>query len=338
MSYAHIKSDKLLLCHICAKSLRSQRCYDNHRLHRDVRIDRSQKCSQCGKWVVNMTSHLDQVHGALVACTLCGEMIRGRRRMTVHSAEKHGPAKEQPDLRCLHCDRQLPNTTKFRVSISRRLLLALLSGIFWQELFVIPGFFLWQEHMARHTGDDPFRCEFCPKTFKNNSCYYAHRMNAHPAEYGRLKGRALSGIRWQPKRRKMDVSDSVRLERDRARPYPYAPRGTAVACKVCGKLVKSVQTHMQQVHGKHTNVCSVCSKAFAYPYMLLDHMSVHTKDRVGHHACNYCAQRFHRYDAKFAHQKRAHHDEWLADKGKREARRRLENAAAVGADRNGMDG
>lgn len=49
-------------------------------------------------------------------------------------------------------------------------------------------------------------------------------------------------------------------------------------------------------------------------------MIVHDGNLEHRHICNYCPAKFARYDAKFAHQKKQHLAEWLADKQKREAK------------------
>lgn len=43
------------------------------------------------------------------------------------------------------------------------------------------------EHMARHTGQVLYSCEFCPKTFTSSSNYFSHRKYRHPTQLAASK-------------------------------------------------------------------------------------------------------------------------------------------------------
>lgn len=43
------------------------------------------------------------------------------------------------------------------------------------------------EHMARHTGQVLYNCQFCPKTFTSSSNYFSHRKYRHPIQLAESK-------------------------------------------------------------------------------------------------------------------------------------------------------
>lgn len=45
------------------------------------------------------------------------------------------------------------------------------------------------EHMARHTGQVLYSCEFCPKTFTSSSNYFSHRKYRHPTQLAESKSK-----------------------------------------------------------------------------------------------------------------------------------------------------
>lgn len=122
--------------------------------------------------------------------------------------------------------------------------------------------------MAKHTGERPYACTFCPKTFRYNGEFYTHRINKHPAEYAKERGKY--NVLQHRTQMDTDIEELVK-RRYRAK---YAMKATIKAtCEECGleMLASSLTNHMLYKHGKekHEHVCKECNKAFAFPYMLL---------------------------------------------------------------------
>lgn len=52
-----------------------------------------------------------------------------------------------------------------------------------KKMDIVINMSVLQEHIARHTGEVLYKCQFCTKTFNNNANKSKHRNRIHSQEY-----------------------------------------------------------------------------------------------------------------------------------------------------------
>jgi RNase P subunit RPR2 len=146
-------------CEICGKQLMTRSSLKDHvaNTHADniVKI----QCHLCGHYIKNeysMKKHLNR-HKQMtedITCEICGKKCTTKSALRSHLRMKH---LLQRTFKCSFCEKS------FKQAIDQR------------------------EHEATHTGVDLYSCLWCTATFKFGANFRAHRKNAHPEEYEKIK-------------------------------------------------------------------------------------------------------------------------------------------------------
>ncbi|XP_011211823.2 gastrula zinc finger protein XlCGF26.1 isoform X2 [Bactrocera dorsalis] len=163
MKRTHGKS-KLFVCKHCGHEVSGKQRYVRHLAQHGAQFESTSakrrgqgvQCTECDKWLVNkstlrlhMIRHTDPT--SVYACPLCDTKEATRVALNEHKRLCHG-IEQQPHV-CQVCARNFSTTRRLR------------------------------EHMATHTGEDIYTCNYCDKRFKFSSNLYTHRKWKHPTEW-----------------------------------------------------------------------------------------------------------------------------------------------------------
>ena len=144
------KNQTKVICDMCGfvatheallrKHMGSQKCVKGKVvLHCD-------ECSFQTNWAVSLNTHKRTVHSK-TPCTFCGKLI-SQACMKIHVNTFHVEEKKKPFV-CKTCGKGF--------SLKKR----------------------FQEHNNIHTGERPYQCDLCEKTFNSSGNMYMHRRSAH---------------------------------------------------------------------------------------------------------------------------------------------------------------
>lgn len=150
MSHVHVKQGNEFICHMCAKQFTCKSNLAYHlKTHQPVQLA---QCKECGKWLRNkicLRKHLDQHSNVKHKCQLCDYAAVNIQCLKNHMRTKHSQLKP---FRCSQC----PKSFKLKNTLV--------------------------SHMAQHTGEKRYSCEFCNRKFVSSGNYYAHRKRMHASQ------------------------------------------------------------------------------------------------------------------------------------------------------------
>ncbi|XP_017786295.1 PREDICTED: zinc finger protein 62 homolog [Nicrophorus vespilloides] len=249
-----IKEDRLVdgggrpTCDICNKGCKNQRTLREHmKIHNNT-----YNCEQCDRmfkkvldYILHMTSHSADGKFQCVNCDYAtGEMMD----ITKHLLARH------------------EKTWKYTCGICKK------------------GFniFSWfKEHQNFHTGQKPFACSYCEKTFMYSRHLAAHKHIVHKDRTdGDVHECLLCKKQYQHR-------NSLKLHMNNTH------AGNVSVCEVCGKQLSSkekLKFHMRIHTGYKPFKCSYCEKAFVKKPLLIEHERIHTG--VKPYRCTYCEKCF----------------------------------------------
>ncbi len=153
MKYKHSGKSQQHICDICGKVLSTKQNLKEHvNIHLDIpRLE----CNICGAMLKNricLATHMKSHTDTKPICDICNEVKANWPALLNHKRRVHSKVKKH---KC--------NYNSCEKSFTR--LIAL------------------KEHVATHTGQDLYTCNYCKQTFKSNSNMYKHMKQVHPQQW-----------------------------------------------------------------------------------------------------------------------------------------------------------
>ncbi|XP_022911123.1 zinc finger protein OZF-like isoform X2 [Onthophagus taurus] len=239
---------KLYICKFCGKKFSSHRSWYTHFKHHTGRRFNCEICSEGFDKRSDFINH-KQSHRGMNKCPICGKIFLYKAVLDRH-IKQHNNLCEKQVFECNVCGLQ----TKLKCKL--------------------------MEHMRIHTGERPFKCLFCNKTFTQSSTLSTHVKGVHSKERPftcEICGRSYA-VRGQ-------YTAHIRTH--------SADIPKNCVCSYCGKsfrIESKLQAHIKTHTGEKPIVCHVCSKRFSELNGLKKHMRTHTGEKP--YECVICQKRF----------------------------------------------
>lgn len=146
-----------IICDVCAKVFSNKNNCEEHKryVHNADNLPPVQ-CEECGQWMknkMNLKKHVQRSHNkdnAVYTCDICGKVSKNKNALSSHKRKVHILERK---YKCNFCEKAFKEET------------------------------LLKEHIASHTGDRLYSCEFCSLTCNSSANMLTHRKKIHPIEW-----------------------------------------------------------------------------------------------------------------------------------------------------------
>ena len=197
------------------------------------------------QWKADRGKRTSQGRAAPKPCQICGIEFPQLQDLNQHLAEAHEDS-EARALKCTTCSRWLSTRLKL------------------------------QNHMRTHTGERPFTCKFCPKSFPSANSMYGHQKDSHKEEYEQNKELIIAQNKEEGKRKQRESHrNGTRKERwDYGIKYGVKTgRGRKLSTMAAGNEDGEVPILDEQTGMMNKNLmrCEFCDKAYINKSCVLAH-------------------------------------------------------------------
>ncbi|XP_072035759.1 uncharacterized protein [Amphiura filiformis] len=267
----HSKGSKIHKCKICPRVLSSNKVKVYHERGHPYPIE----CKFCHWTFQNKFDCDDHEIGHVTGswtCRLCSEVFEDSHSFDRHRKVHHQQEKDSQHFSCQYCSKVMKSKKSLEV------------------------------HLRVHTGEKPYKCSFCDKSYRHYESW-----NYHESKHkGTLKqhvcqfcGKAFGGkyglqvherIHTGEKPFKCDHCNLAFSSNEKLKVHKDRVRGLAFVCQFCGKefFTRANLNQHEMIHkGVKPHKCKSCEASFTSVTSLKYHVrTAHTGERYPCQICN----------------------------------------------------
>ncbi|KAG7313622.1 hypothetical protein JYU34_000781 [Plutella xylostella] len=287
--YEHLKTHQsvgkpMAYCQVCDTHFKSDKWFKQHVYRSLKHVSRDSfkhECLHCGLRLVSarrLREHEGAAHlkAGSYQCPACPKSYPSRGTLVRHTAVHHQvKVDKEKDKICDVCGKSFTSNH------------------------------LLNNHIRSHTGEKPFKCEFCPAAFAQSGTLYTHNKVVH------LKRISKAGHADTEKYRCEVCGKEFGTEaKRRAHHEFYHLKNAKYSCAACDKSFissTSLKNHNASRHGLVSSrcySCNVCDKTFSTASARCQHTKTHSSERLL--KCRSCDSAFRNTGALYMHYKLKH--------------------------------
>ncbi|XP_022217852.2 zinc finger protein 90 [Drosophila obscura] len=215
-------------------------------------------CDNCGavfQQAQTLRKHLENFHALITIydCKKCGQFYTDFATYKSHSCTDRS-AESSPDKsgrhRCIHCGKCMQSATSL------------------------------DEHLRLHSGERPYCCANCPKTFTTNGALVTHQK------------RHFKVIQHHCNYCGQGFVESSNLKRHITAKHTKEKPHTCTVCQRKFSRVYLLELHSRTHTGERPYKCNQCQRRFSQLGVLRSHERIHSNERP--HRCQLCPKTFGR--------------------------------------------